>query len=93
MTWLKLTLACPAASVENITELLQKFGAASISLSAASAEPLLVGAGAAPAQFWEETRISALLDADTDLDILLACVRNCLAAGSIRSGQIGRAHV
>lgn len=86
MNWLKLTLACPSASVENIAGLLQRFGATSISLSAASAEPLLVEAGDAPEGQWEDTRLSALLDADTDLDILLACLRNCVAAGSIMAG-------
>jgi ribosomal protein L11 methyltransferase len=88
MTWLQLTLDCERKAVERLCTLLERFSAVSISLSAASGEAMLAEGISLRENFWERTRISALLHADTDLDILLACLRNCAGADQILGYQI-----
>ena len=88
MSWLQLTLECPEADVEKLSQLLEKFNADSISLSAVSGAALLADGAGLREEFWERTRISALLHEDTDLDILLACLRNCAGTDHILGHQI-----
>ena len=88
MAWLQLTLDCERNAVEGLCALLERFDAVSVSLSAASGEALLAEGAGLKEDFWERTRISALLHEDTDLDILLACLRNCAGTDHILGHQI-----
>jgi len=76
MALLKLTLDTLEIAAEDLIDLLEKFGAASVSLSALSPELIFSEPDQDAPGFWEKTRITVLLPDDTDLDILLACVRN-----------------
>ena len=75
MGWLRLTVHSDAAHVEAIGALLEQFGAASLSYSAVTSEALF-DEGEQRGGLWRETAVTALLDEDVDLDILLACLRN-----------------
>jgi len=88
MSWLQLTLECERNAVERLCALLERFSAVSISLSASSGEAMLAEGIGLREDFWERTRISALLHKDTDLDILLACLRNCAGTEQILGYQI-----
>ena len=88
MAWLQLTLECDGETAEKLSVLLEQFGAISISLSAACDEILLAEGIPVPAGFWKRTRLSALLHEDTDLDILLVCLRNCAGPDRIRAHRI-----
>ena len=88
MAWLQLTLECDRDATEKLSGLLEQFGVISVSLSAASNEALFVEGGNIPEDFWVRTRISALLHEDTDLDILLVCLRNCAGAERIHTHHI-----
>ena len=88
MAWLQLTLECERNAVERLCALLERFGAVSVSLSAVSGETLLAEVAGLHEDFWERTRISALLHEDTDLDILLACLRNCAGTDQIHGQKI-----
>ena len=88
MAWLQLTLECGREAAEKLSVLLEKFGANSVSWVAASSEDLLIESSFTSVDFWERTHISALLHADTDLDILLASLRNCVGADQIRGYHI-----
>ena len=81
MAWLQLTLDCERKAVEPLSDLLERFGAISVSLSALTGEAVLAESVELIEEFWERTRISALLHEDTDLDILLVCLRNCAGPG------------
>ena len=82
MPWLRLTLEVAAAQVEAATDFLEQFNAGSVSFQPASDEALFAGVGDEPV-LWRRTFISALIDADTDMDILLVCLRN----------RIGKEHI
>ena len=88
MAWLQLTLDCERKVVETLSDLLERFGAVSVSLSAVTGEAALAEGVVLREEFWERTRISALLHEDTDLDILLACLRNCAGPDRIHGHQI-----
>jgi len=88
MAWLQLTLECDGEAAEKLSGLLEQFGAVSISLSAASSDILVAEGILAPAGFWKRTRLSALLHEDTDLDILLVCLRNCVEPEQIHAHRI-----
>lgn len=75
MTWLRYSLTCNPSCLDDLRELLENFGAAAVSFSPASSEPVF-GDGAESDQYWEQTVVSALYSPDVDLDILSACVRN-----------------
>jgi ribosomal protein L11 methyltransferase len=79
MSRLKLTLECTRSGLEKLSLLLEKFGADSISLPAVSTESLFARSSVTGGNICERTRITALLNEDTDLDVLLACLRNCVA--------------
>jgi ribosomal protein L11 methyltransferase len=88
MVWLQLTFASNRESARTLSELLEQFGAVSVSLSAISNE-LLVGQNSSESEaLWEQTRVTALLHADTDLDTLIAVARNRVGADQIRQHHI-----
>jgi len=82
MAWLKLTISSDASCIEEIGELLEQFGAASLSYAPVTGEAVF-DEGGGEAVFWEQTAVTALLDADTDLDILIACLRNRVGDANI----------
>jgi len=88
MAWLRLTLDCDRKAVETLSDLLEKFGAVSVSLSALSPETVLANGIELKEELWARTRISALLHEDTDLDILLVCLRNHAEPDWIHGHQI-----
>ena len=90
MSWLQLELETHQAQAEELSELLEQFGAVSVSLSASSDEPVFdrVDQGLADQhredkQLWEKTRVTALLHPDSDLDITLVCLRDRIGAENI----------
>ncbi|OGT66085.1 MAG: ribosomal protein L11 methyltransferase [Gammaproteobacteria bacterium RIFCSPLOWO2_02_FULL_47_50] len=88
MAWLQLTFESNRESANTLSELLEKFGAVSVSLSASSNE-LLFGQGSSKSEdLWEQTRVTALLHEDTDLDTLIVVARNRVGADQIRQHQI-----
>ncbi|MGH8120591.1 MAG: 50S ribosomal protein L11 methyltransferase [Gammaproteobacteria bacterium] len=88
MSWLQLTLECDGTAAEKLSGLLEQFGAISVSLSGAGDEMLLEEGILATDGFWKCTRLSALLHEDTDLDILLVCLRNCAGPDQIHAHQV-----
>ena len=88
MAWLQLTLESTRKSAERLSELLEKYGVISVSLSALSEAPVFGQDVIDNAMLWERTRISALLHEDTDLDTLLVCLRSCAGDGQILKHRI-----
>ena len=74
MGWLRLTINSDASHVDDIGTLLEQFGAVSLSYTPVTDEPLF-DEGEQGGKFWSKTAVSALLDEDVDLDILMACIR------------------
>ena len=87
MSWLKLTIATGAEQVEQLSELLEQFDAASISFNPATDEAIFDEPSESGC-YWQRTYVSALLDSEIDLDILLACVRNRIGTDNIFSHKI-----
>jgi len=87
MPWLKLTIATTAEQAERLGDLLLQFDAASSSFHAATDEALF-DEPSAPAGYWQRTYVSALLDSEIDLDILLACVRKRIGTDNIFSHKV-----
>ena len=87
MAWLRLTLELAAPQVEAVTDFLEQFDAACVSYRPASTEPLFAGVGADPV-LWQRTLVTALIDAETDIDILLACLRNRIGDANIHACDI-----
>ena len=91
MSWLQLEFDTCQTQAEILSELLEQFGAVSVSLSAASEEPLFDTPGHDndnPKKLWDQTRLTALLHPDTDLDILLVCLRDRVGAENIYGHKI-----
>ena len=95
MSWLQLELETQQAQAEELSDLLEQFGALSVSLTASSEEPIfdLVDQGLADnhkekKQLWDKTRLTALLHPDSDLDIMLVCLRDRIGAENIFSHKI-----
>jgi ribosomal protein L11 methyltransferase len=91
MSWLQLELETHQAQAEELSELLEQFGAVSVSLTASSDEPLFDIAGennSEETKLWDKTRLIALLHPDTDLDIMLVCLRDRIGADNIFSHKI-----
>ena len=87
MPWLKLTLLTGADKVDPLVDLLEAFSALSTSLDQVSEEQLFGGIGGDPV-FWRDTSVSALFDRETDVDILLACLRNRIGTENIHGHRI-----
>jgi len=88
MSWLQLTLESDHESAEQLSELLEQFGAVSISLTAMSDEKIFGQAIEKDSVLWQQTRVIALLHEDTDLDTLLVCLRNRVGEGKIGKHEI-----
>lgn len=87
MAWLQLSLESNRVDAEKLSELLEQFGAISISLSAISDE-LLFDQEPETEQLWEGTRVTALLHEDTDLDTLLVTLNKRAGNNHILRHQI-----
>jgi ribosomal protein L11 methyltransferase len=87
MSWLQLELETHQAQAEELSELLELFGAVSVSLTASSDDPVFDAEGETK-KLWDKTRLIALLHPDTDLDILLVCLRDRIGADNIYSHKI-----
>lgn len=90
MAWLQLTLESNREDAERLSDVLQRYGAVSVSLSALSSDEVF---GFLPGEepcYWECTRVVALLHEDTDLDTLLICLRDSLGSGKITRHRIER---
>ena len=83
MSWLQLILESDGIYIDEIAEFLEQFGAQSISLEACSEEPVIAEGIVSSVEFWHRTRLTAVLHPDTDLDVLLACLRNHTGADKI----------
>ena len=88
MPWLQLTLESDLESAEQLSELLEQFGAVSVSLTAMSDEKIFGQAIEKDPVLWQQTRVIALLHEDTDLDTLLVCLRNRVGEGKIGKHEI-----
>ncbi len=87
MAWLRLTITTDAAQAQHAAELLAQFAAVAISFHPATDEALFEEAADREA-LWQKTQVSALLDSEIELDILLACLRNRIGTENILSHQI-----
>ena len=87
MAWLQLELETNQAQAEELSELLEQFGAVSVSLTASSDDPVFDAEGETK-KLWHKTRLTALLYPDTDLDIMLVCLRDRIGADNIFSHKI-----
>lgn len=91
MSWLQLELETNQAKAEALSELLEQFGAVSVSLTASSDEPLFDSQGQGKDDsnsLWQKTRVTALLHPDVDLDIMLVCLRDRIGADDIYQHKI-----
>ncbi len=87
MSWLRLELDTQLQHAETLSDLLEQFGAEAVSFTAASDEPVFdVNDQSKP--LWDQTRLSALLHPDTDLDILLVCLKDRIGADNITHHRI-----
>lgn len=89
MSWLQLELELETyqAQAEELSDLLEQFGAVSVTLTAASDEPVF-DAESETKKLWDKTRLTALLHPDSDLDIILVCLRDRIGADNIFSHKI-----
>jgi ribosomal protein L11 methyltransferase len=87
MSWLQLELETHQAQAEELSELLEQFGAVSVTLTASSDEPVF-DAESETKKLWDKTRLIALLHPDLDLDIMLVCLRDRIGADNIFSHKI-----
>lgn len=87
MGWLQLTIGSDASHIEEIGELLEEFGAVSISYIPQTEEPVFAD-DPTTATYWERTAVMALLDEDVDLDILVMCIRNRVGTENIHHHRI-----
>ncbi len=88
MPWLQLTLESDLESAVQLSELLEQFGAVSVSMSAVSDEKIFGQAIEVDPVLWQQTRVIALLYEDIDLDTLLVCLRNRVGADKIGKHEI-----
>jgi ribosomal protein L11 methyltransferase len=87
MSWLQLELETHQAQAEELSELLEQFGAVSVTLTASSDEPVFDAANETK-KLWDKTKLIALLHPDSDLDIILVCLRDRIGADNIFSHKI-----
>lgn len=88
MSWLQLILESDLEGAEQLSELLEQFGAVSVSMSAVSDEKIFGQAIEKDPVLWLQTRVVALLHEDTDLDTLLVCLRDRVGADRIGKHEI-----
>lgn len=87
MSWLQLELETHQAQAEELSDLLEQFGAVSVTLTASSDEPVFDAEGESK-KLWDKTKLIALLHPDSDLDIMLVCLRDRIGAENIFSHKI-----
>jgi ribosomal protein L11 methyltransferase len=87
MSWLQLELETHQAQAEELSELLEQFGAVSVTLTASSDEPVF-DAESETKKLWDRTKLIALLHPDSDLDIMLVCLRDRIGGENIFSHKI-----
>lgn len=87
MQWLRLGFDCDAEQVDALAELLERLGAESLSISGGARVAPTAGFGQAPA-CRPDSRVSALLPMGSDLDIILACLRNRAGSAGLRNASI-----
>lgn len=83
MAWLRMLFDCGPAQVDAAADLLEQFGASSVSIVPLAGDLFADAPG--NAAYWPSNRLAALLAPDTNLDILLACLRNRVGPGNIRN--------
>ena len=88
MAWLQLTLESDRQEAGQLADVLERYGAISVSLSALSNDGIFGQAPAEAPRLWERTRVVALLHPDTDLDTLLVCLRDNVGGGNIHRHRI-----
>jgi len=88
MAWLQLTLESDSAGALLASELLEQFGAISVSLSALNRQILVEHRPDQPLELWQHTQVTALLHEDIDLDILLASLRKRLGSAPLSGHKI-----
>lgn len=88
MAWLQLIIDSNRESAEKLSELLQQFGAVSVSLSGIGNETLFGQDETQAEMLWEHTRLKALLHEDTDLDVLLSLLRQRVGVNEIHEYKI-----
>jgi ribosomal protein L11 methyltransferase len=84
MDWLRLVVEVEASGVDAVVEFLERFGAVSASVERAGGQALLAEADE-PHGYWDLNRVSALLPADVEQDILVACLRNAAGPHALRA--------
>ena len=89
MTWLQIAYQCRPERLDDLRDLLENFGAVSVSYSGLSMEPVFDDESN-HRQYWEINHVSALFSVDIDVDILTACVRNRLGAENVSACKIAR---
>lgn len=87
MTWLLISYQCRPEQLDDLRELLENFGAVSVSYTGASPEPVFDDDGT-DRQCWDLNQVSALFSSDLDVDILTACVRNRLGPENVSGCKI-----
>ena len=87
MSWLQLELETNQAYVEQLSVLLEEFGAISISLTA-SGDETIFDEGAEDNLLWHKTKLTALLNSKCDIDSLLLQLHQHLGSNTIYSHEI-----
>jgi ribosomal protein L11 methyltransferase len=87
MTWLMISYQCRAEYLDDLRDLLEIFGAVSVSYQAASPEPVFDD-DCTDCQYWDLNEVSAMFSIDLDVDILTACVRNRLGVENVSACKI-----
>lgn len=87
VSWIRITLTSYPRYLEDLSDLLEKFDAISVSFIPATAEPIF-GDDSEKNRFWEQTSVSALFSPDIDPDILIACIRNKVGTENIVNFRI-----
>ena len=87
MSWLQLELETNQFFGEELSVLLEEFGAISISLTASSDEPIF-DEDAENNTLWDKTKLTALLNSKCDVDSLLIKLHKNLGSDAIHSHKI-----
>lgn len=88
MAWLQLVLESDSNGAREASELLEQFGAISVSLSAINKQLIVEQHPDQEEALWDHTQITALLYEETDLDVLLASLRNRLGHSLLHNQKI-----
>jgi len=83
MRWVQLELETNQAYTEELSVLLEEFGAISISLTASSDEPIF-DEGVEDNALWHKTKLTALLNPKCNIDSLLLQLNQCLGSDAVQ---------